>query len=273
MRCFLLLILSCAAAMADWNKVEFGSKTLLPHPKCEALLTAPLGPFAKRGDGGVLDDFLPRRLSGQTYRARWMPKAAVKIDGRADEAAWSEASVEKNFIFPWKKEPAPATEFRALCDETRLCFTFRMTDADIVALDKMRDEQDAVFEDRGELYFSRDDVMRNYYCMEVNSRGRAFDYRGAYYRHLDPSWNCAGLETAGSPLPDGYVVEDRIPLASFEAAGFPRLRPGVKIRCGIFRAEFSRTAAVGRWPSAPASTIATAGSKARRPSRIISEAL
>ena len=27
-------------------------------------------------------------------------------------------------------------------------------------------------------------------------------------------------------------------LASLEALGFPRLRPGAKIRCGLFRAEF-----------------------------------
>jgi hypothetical protein len=43
----------------------------------------------------------------------------------------------------------------------------------------------------------------------------------------------------GEPTEKGYVVEGRIPLASFEALGFPRLRPGVKIRFGMYRAEFS----------------------------------
>lgn len=208
MRYFLLLALVCSAAMAADNKVESAGKPPIP-------------------------------LSNQTYRVRYLPKAAIKVDGRADEAVWARAAVEKGFTFPWSKTPPPATEFRALCDEANLYFTFRIHDDDIVVLEKLRDEQDAVFEDRAELYFAPGDRMKDYYCMEVDSRGRAYDYRGAYYRQLDPSWNWKGLETAASPLPAGYVVEGRIPLASFEAMGFPRLRPGVKIRCGLFRAEFS----------------------------------
>ena len=185
------------------------------------------------------DDFLPRRLSDKTYKVRRLPEAGIRLDGRDDDPAWSQAAVEKHFIFPWKQATAPPTEFRALWDDAYLYFTFRMEDADVVVLDKLRDEEDAVFEDRAEMYFSRDDRMQDYYCVEVDSRGRAFDYRGSYYRRLDPTWNWKGLETKGSPLPDGYVVEGRIPLASFEALGFPPLAAGVKIRWGAYRAEFS----------------------------------
>ncbi len=185
------------------------------------------------------DDFFPRRLSRETYRAGYLPEANIRIDGRADEAPWSKAAVEKGFTFPWKNAPAPATEFRAVCDAGNLYFTFRIEDADIVVLDTLRDEEDAVFEDRGELYFSRDDRMTDYYCIEVDSKGRAFDYRGAYYRKLDPGYNMAGVETAASPIDQGYQIEGRLPLAGFDALGFPRLKPGGKIRFGIYRAEFS----------------------------------
>jgi len=185
------------------------------------------------------DDFFPRRRSEQTYRVRHLPSLKLKLDGRADEPQWGEANVEKNFIFPWKQAAAPATEFRALCDDKFLYFTFRVHDDDIVVLDKLRDEQDEVFEDRAEMYFSPDEQMKDYYCLEVDSRGRAYDYHGSYYRQIDTTWKWKGLETKGSPLPQGYVVEGRVPLASFEAMGFPALRPGVKIRCGLFRAEFS----------------------------------
>ncbi len=185
------------------------------------------------------DDFLPRRLSDKTYKVRRLPKAAIHVDGRLDEPEWSKAAVETHFVFPWKQQAAPPTEFRALCDDAYLYFAFRVEDADVFVLDKLRDEEDAVFEDRAEMYFVCDDRMQDYYCVEIDPRGRAFDYRASYYRRFDPGWSWKGLEAKGSPLPQGYVVEGRIPLASFEALGFPGLRPGVKVRCGLYRAEFS----------------------------------
>ena len=185
------------------------------------------------------DDFLPRRMSEKTYAVRHLPEVAIRLDGRDDDSDWSKAAVEKDFGFPWKDKAAPPTEFRALADDEYLYFTFRIEDADIFVLDKFRDEEDAVFEDRAEIYFARDERMQDYYCFEIDSQGRIFDYRGSYYRRYDRSWKWEGLEAKGSPLPKGYVVEGRISLASFEALGFPKLRPGVKIRCGLYRAEFS----------------------------------
>jgi hypothetical protein len=185
------------------------------------------------------DDFFPRRRSDKTYPVRYLPELDIRIDGAAGEADWSRAELEEDFQFPWKPEAAPATTFRALCDGNHLYFTFRVHDDDVVVLDRLRDEEDAVFEDRAELYFSRDEQMSDYFALEIDSRGRTFDYRGAYYRQIDPAWNCAGLETGGAAIDDGYVVEGRIPLAALEAAGYPRLRPGVRIRWGLFRAEFS----------------------------------
>lgn len=185
------------------------------------------------------DDFFPRRLSTKTYQVRYVENVRLTLDGRADEPEWAQANVEKGFMFPWKKVPAPLTEFRALCDKKHLYFHFRAQDEDIVVLAKLRDKEDAVFEDRVEWYFARDDKLKDYFCVEVDSRGRPFDYRGSYYRQLDPSWHLVGLETKASPLPQGYEVEVRIPLASLEAIGLPSLLEGEKVRCGLYRAEFS----------------------------------
>ncbi len=208
---------------------------VLEHVPGELWVTTMQGPLRIKL---LEDDFFPRRRSDKTYRVRWLPEARVKLDGRADEPAWSQAQLEKDFSFPWKDKPAPATEFRAVCDGEHLYFAFRVHDEDVVVLDRLRDEEDAVFEDRVELYFSPDERMKDYYCAEIDPRGRAFDYRGAYYRRIDPKWSWQGLRAAGAAIEQGYVVEGRIPLASFEAMGFPRLKPGVKIRCGLFRAEF-----------------------------------
>ena len=106
------------------------------------------------------DDFLPRRLSEKTYAVRYLPEAAIRLDGRADEPAWSQAAVETGFRFPWQSTAAPATAFRALCTQRDLYFTFRVHDDDIVVLDKLRDKQDVVFEDRVELFFSPDEHLQ-----------------------------------------------------------------------------------------------------------------
>ena len=195
----------------------------------------------------------------QTYRVRYVADAKIQLDGRADERAWSRAAVEKQFVFPWRNSTVPPTEFRALCDENDLYFTFRVEDADIVVLDQLRDEEDSVFEDRIEMYFSRDERMQDYYCIEIDSRGRVFDYRGSYYRQLAPAWNLKGLVTKASSWARGYLVEGRIPLASLVELGFPKLCPGAKIRCGLYRAEFRHDRS-GR-PVAPRESIHNLGRK------------
>ena len=145
--------------------------------------------------------------------------------------------------FPWKKAEAPSTEFMAFYDDAFLYFAFRAVDADMVVLDKLRDKEDVIFEDRVEMFLSVDHQMKNYFCFEIDPRGRVFDYRMAYYRQSDPKWHCEGLETVGTTFANGrekgYVVEGRIPLATFVQMGFPEFQKGTKIRCGLYRAEFS----------------------------------
>ncbi len=182
---------------------------------------------------------MTQRPSDLTYPVRYLPHARIVVDGRADEPEWALAHVENRFAFPWKQIAAPLTEFRALCDDAFLYWTFRVHDEDVVVLDTLRDKQDVVLEDRVEMFFSRDDRMSEYYAIEVDPQGRTYDYRGWYYRQFDPTWSWPGLETKGTLQQQGYVVEGRIPLASFEALGFSPLRPGAKIRCGLYRAEFS----------------------------------
>ncbi|MCX8089678.1 MAG: carbohydrate-binding family 9-like protein [Verrucomicrobiae bacterium] len=194
--------------------------------------------------------------SDQTYAARWVPPGQIRVDGRADEPAWAQAAVENRFSFPWKAAPAPLTEFRALWDNEHLYFTFRVQDADIVALEHWRDELDSVFEDRVEIYLSRDGKMRDYYCAEIDSRGRVLDYRARFYRRFEMDWRFRGLETRATTHMHGYEVEGRIPLRELAGLGFPMPQPGVKIRVGLYRAEFSHDRS-GR--AAAASGIHTLG--------------
>jgi hypothetical protein len=181
----------------------------------------------------------PGKPSTQKYQVAWYPGAKLELDGRANERIWYFANADKRFVFPWKETTAPETLFRAVCDGTNLWFTFRVTDSDVVALEKLRDEEDEVFEDRVEVYLSRDEAMKDYFCFEVDSHGRVFDYRASFYRKLDTKWTFPGLEARGATNNDGYVVEGKIPLKSFADLGFPPIEPGSRILCGLYRAEFS----------------------------------
>lgn len=177
--------------------------------------------------------------SHRTYMLKHLPDVQIEVDGHLDDAQWSLADVESDFIFPWQERTAPGTDFRALCDDDYFYFAFRVMDADLFVLADLPEEGYAVFEDRVEIYFARDDMMREYYCIEIDPHGRAMDYSGAYYRQLDLSWNCPGLETGGVVFDQGYTVEGRISLTTFVELGFPAFRPGTKILFGLFRAEFS----------------------------------
>jgi hypothetical protein len=179
------------------------------------------------------------RPSNLTYPVRYVPPAGSLVGDRASEPDWTLAHVEDRFAFPWKQTPAPRTEFRALCDPAFFHFAFRVDDGDVVLVDPFRDKQDVVLEDRVELFFSLDDRMTEYFALEIDPLGRTYDYRAAYYRQFDPAWSWPGLETRGRLRGQGYEVAGRLPLSSFESLGFPPLRPGVRIRCGLYRAEFS----------------------------------
>ena len=177
--------------------------------------------------------------SDRTYTVQYLPLIQLKLDGHLDEGQWSHATIESDFTFPWQDRTAPNTDFRALCDDDYFYFAFHAIDADLFVLADLPEEGYAVFEDRVEIYFARDDQMEDYYCIEIDPHGRTMDYRGAYYRKLDLNWHCSGLETQGVVFGQGYTVEGRIPLTTFVGLGFPALRPGAKIRVGLFRAEFS----------------------------------
>ena len=80
-----------------------------------------------------------------TYTVQYLPQVQIKLDGHLDEAHWSLASVESNFVFPWQERTAPRTDFRALCDDDHLYFVFCVVDADLFVLAELPEEGYAVF--------------------------------------------------------------------------------------------------------------------------------
>src|SRR5215212_5113441 len=141
----------------------------------------------------------------------------MQIDGRLDEAAWSQAQVASGFTQREKPE-APATEpteFMVVHTPTMLYIGFRCFDSQpdqIVARELERD---------GRLF--RDDAVivvidtfhdhRNAYFLEVNPAGAVLDALSEEGRSLNSDWD--GVWTAAARItPEGWTAEMAIPFST-----------------------------------------------------------
>lgn len=142
------------------------------------------------------------------------------------------------FVFPWSDKPAPRTVFRALTEAGRLHFRFDVSDDDIVVSPEWQGKSTVNREDRVELFFAKDPTLSDYWCLEIDPLGRVHDYRARYYRHFDPTWDCAGLVSEGRLVKGGYEVEASLPLATLTDLLGRVVEPGSELLIGIYRAEF-----------------------------------
>ena len=168
--------------------------------------------------------------------------ASIQLDGKASDPARERAVLLDNFRFPWLQREAPATEFRALWNETYLYFQFIVEDGDIVLGEGATRDASVLGSDRVELFFAVNEALQPYYTLEMDPRTWVFDARGEHYRKVDPSWTWVGLELAASLTKTGYIVEGRIPMSSFTGLSLWQDEARRQLRCGVFRAEFSHSA-------------------------------
>ena len=61
----------------------------------------------------------------KVFRVSYRDAEAVVIDGQLSEAVWNEASLTKDFFFPWENTEAAVTEFRSFHDGRILYFSFQ----------------------------------------------------------------------------------------------------------------------------------------------------
>jgi hypothetical protein len=177
---------------------------------------------------------------GKEYRAAPVKGTKIKVDGILDEEAWMKAVPETGFIFPWEDRAVPETEFRACHDKENFYFAFEIRDDELVCHDNVNSEEDLISEDRAEMYFTRDDELGQYYCFEIDAKGRILDYSASYYRKFDFSWDWPGLVAAAKITQQGYTVEGMIPISSFKSLHLLDESGGNVFKTGIFRAEFNR---------------------------------
>ena len=154
------------------------------------------------------------------HRIRILPVSdPIKIDGRLDEQAWSQAEAATDFRQESPTEGAPAsekTEVHVLCDSKNIYIGIRAFDSDPAKINARDLVRDSTFEtdDRVEIILDTYHDERNAFRFAVNPLGTQQDAlitdEG---KDINLSWDGSWI-SSGRIDEQGYVVEIAIPLTT-----------------------------------------------------------
>ena len=121
-------------------------------------------------------------------------------------------------------------------------FWFEVADSTLTLTEPFATEADVEPEDRVEIFFSPKRNMREYYCAEIDPKGRVLDYKANYYRQFDYSWNFKTLVVHAQITPWGYRIKGSITCSELERALGCDLKNGFWM--GIFQDDFKKDESV-----------------------------
>ncbi len=170
-----------------------------------------------------------------------IPHAAITVDGHLQDWKALDAALKvADFHSPWDDTPFGQTEFRAIADSVWFYFSFQVSDSLLISV-PLTQESDVASGDRVEIFLSGDASLRNYYCLEIGPYGDVLDYRAAYYRQFDDTWNLPGLAVATQVFQGGYAVEGRIPVDFLRGLSTEIPANGnFMFWMGLYRAEYNK---------------------------------
>jgi hypothetical protein len=160
----------------------------------------------------------------------------IPITGKGDNPQWQSAIELSDFSYPWEHQTPPITSFRALHNQNWLYCLFQVKDDNVQVFVKSNDKLEVGASDRVELFFRKDDKMSPYYGLEIDPKGRIFDYEATHYRQFSYHWTWpAGQLVVGTTITkDGYTAEIAISKKSLIQLG---LLKGNLLEAGLFRAN------------------------------------
>lgn len=126
-------------------------------------------------------------------------------------------------------------------------FRFEVQDEHVLAAANFTNKCVVAGTDRVELFFSpTPELAGNYYCAEIDPRGRVMDYKARLYRKFDMSWAFRTMKTKASFVPGGYVVSGSVSREELQGLGIDPKGFGL----GVFRGDFDRDGNLVAWCSA-----------------------
>lgn len=143
--------------------------------------------------------------------------APIHIDGKLDEAIWSQVPAEGDFVTQWPKDRAPAsqkTEARVLYDADAIYVGVRLYDThpDSIAAQLARRDASGIYSDWFHLMIDSYHDRRTGFRFSVNPKGVQKDVRHFDDRSEDTNWD-AVWQVATTIDSLGWIAEYRIPLS------------------------------------------------------------
>jgi len=144
------------------------------------------------------------------------------------------------FTSPWTQKQFGATIFNYWNDAKWVYFLFEVDDENLtLAKHKKSEEQNVLYSDRVELFFTKDSLLQPYYTLEMDANGRLFDAKCTKGEKpkIDETWDWPkdAIEIKSQLTKTGYTLEGKISIKSlneFELIHEDRLL------CGVMRANF-----------------------------------
>ncbi len=178
---------------------------------------------------------------------------AIRIDGKADENAWTTAQTISPFLIPLGKESRETetiTSAKLLWDDKHLYFFAEMEDEDLLAKVKQHDGP-IWFDDVFELFFKPKESEPGYYEFEINAMGIVLDMfipeysADLYEKHKsERKFSVVSKVLADGTVNNshdkdkGWSVEGRIPWTDFAVTG-GKPDPGAQWLFNLCRYDYS----------------------------------
>jgi hypothetical protein len=169
-------------------------------------------------------------FAGQSAIPRYEVKRAPsppRIDGKLDDAVWTQASPPIVLQFLWESQTGAKqkTAARLLWDAQALYVGFDAEDADVTAQFLQRDDP-TYRDDAVEIFINPDPQQEAlYYGFEMNARGVLYDYLNYNSRTIFKRFDATGVTIASDvrgtlnqreDTDNGWSLEIAIPWANFE---------------------------------------------------------
>jgi hypothetical protein len=171
----------------------------------------------------------------KTYSVKEIPDE-ISITGKGDNALWKKANELTDFTYPWEKEPAPATHFKALHSKEWLYCLFDVFDDHITIHVDKNDKSEVGSSCRAEIFFRIDEKLSPYYGLEIDPLARVMDYKVEYYRKFDSkwSWPAGDLIVKSHRRPNGYTIELAVSKKSLRELGLLKEKT---LQAGLYRGD------------------------------------